>query len=87
MTKRRLRHNRRYTKKSETIDPYANLATDTIIDAIFIASGQSPASKKSRLEAAHWLRSEQCQRWARVIGVEIGAALAHRDSLVKLEEL
>jgi hypothetical protein len=57
MTKRR---NGRHTKAAKCIDPHVNLAIDIIIDAILIASGQSPASNKSRNEAMRWLRGEQC---------------------------
>ncbi len=82
MTKRR---NGRYTKRSESIDPYANLVADIIIDAILIASNQSSANNDIRAEAACWLQSKTCQRWAGAIGVDIEMAMKHRDSLVKLE--
>jgi hypothetical protein len=83
MTKRR---NGRYTKRSESIDPYANLVADIIIDAIHIASGQSPATNDTqRAEEIYWLRGETCRRWAQTIGVDIEVALGHKDSLVKLE--
>jgi hypothetical protein len=68
------------------VDPYGNLAADIIIDAILIASGQSPASERVRNEEKLWLQSEQCRRWALVIGVDIETALRHPDSLVKLEK-
>lgn len=78
------RKNSRYTKRTQAIDPYLNLTADIIIDAILIATGQKNGI--SQTEAARWLRSEQCQRWAGVIGVNIEAALFHKDSLVRLEK-
>lgn len=84
MTKRR---NSRYTKRDENINPYTNLAADIITDAILIASGQSLASNTERIKAQRWLWSEQCQRWAGVIGVDIRSALGHRDSLAGLDQL
>jgi hypothetical protein len=80
------RQNSRYTKRAKAVDPYGNLAADIIIDAILIAYGKSPASRKSRNEARQWLGSEQCQRWAGVIGVDIETALNHKDSLARLEK-
>jgi hypothetical protein len=82
MTKRR---NGRHTKTAKAINPYFNLTADIIIDAIMIASGQSPADDKSRTEATRWLQGETCRRWAGVIGVDIEVALAHQDCLVELE--
>lgn len=78
MTKRR---NGRYTKRGQAIDPYVNLAADIIIDAILISTGKKNGT--SQTEAARWLRSEQCQRWAGVIGVDIKAALNHKNSLMR----
>jgi hypothetical protein len=83
MTKRR---NSRYTKRSRSIDPYANLVSDIITNALLVASGQTTASEKEVAEAVCWLRSETCQRWALTIGVDLRVALEHKDSLVKLDE-
>lgn len=80
MTKRR---NGRYTKRGQAVDPYINLAANIIIDTILIATGKKNGI--SQTEAACWLRSEQCQRWAGVIGVDIRATLSHKNSLVRLE--
>jgi hypothetical protein len=83
VTKRR---NTRYTKRTETSDPYTNLVTDIIIDAILMVSGQSPAKNDKVLcEAILWLQSETCQRWSLIAGIDIRAAMEHKDSLVRLE--
>jgi hypothetical protein len=77
---------RRHTKKTEQYDPYLNLASAIIVDAIMTASGQSLANAKDRTKARYWLRSKTCHRWAGVIGVDIRAAMNHKDSLVRLED-
>lgn len=80
MTKRK---NSRYTKRDGAIDPYKNLVSSMIEDAVKIASGERAANEKDRAEAIHFLRSEKCERWAGVFGVKWRETIEHKDSLIR----
>lgn len=77
------RKNSRYTKRDSTIDPYANLVSDVIIDAIQIVLGQSAASDKRQSEAILFLQSAKCARWAGMLGLNWEETISHPNSLTK----
>lgn len=78
------RKNSRYTKRDGTIDPYKNLVSDVIIDAIQIALEQSAASDKRQAEAILFLQSAKCARWAGLLGLNWDEIISHPNSLTKL---
>lgn len=80
------RRNNRRPKGTAFIDPHINFVADVIIDAILIASGQSPASDEQRANDVLWLQGETCLRWSDMAGVDIRAVMNHPDSLIRLED-
>lgn len=75
--------NSRYTKRDSVIDPYKNLVSDIIKGAVMIASGEVTANEKDHAEAVYFLRSEKCERWAGVFGVNWRETIEHKDSLIR----
>jgi hypothetical protein len=83
----KVRRNNRRTNQTQTVDPYKNLVSDIIIDALLIISGQAVADDKKRREALDFIHSEKCKRWSEVLGINLMANLNHKDSKIKIEEI
>lgn len=77
------RKNSRYTKRDGAIDPYKNLVSDIIADAIHDALGQVAISDKKRAEAILFLQSEKCARWSGALGINWQETINHSDSLLR----
>ncbi len=80
MTKRK---NSRYTKRDGAIDPYKNLVSDIIADAVLIVSSQIASSEKDYAEAIYFLHSEKCERWAGALGIDWNETINHPNSLIR----
>lgn len=80
MTKRKNSH---YTKRDGAIDPYKNLVSDIIADAVLIVSSQIASSETDYVEAMCFLHSEKCERWAGMLGIDWNEITNHPDSLIR----
>lgn len=65
-------------------DPYVNLVTAIIIDAISIVNRQSAATDYQRRNALEFLQSNKCQRWALIAGVDFRDCVRKENSKVKI---